>query len=70
MANEGWKKEGINFEYKVEGDYLIMRVDLTKNHGPSKSGKTITVGTSSGNKTVEGYKEIRKMGVNVYRYEE
>ena len=50
----------------VEGDTLIIKVDLSKDFGPSKSGKTIIVASTEGNATVQGREE--RVGLNVYRY--
>ncbi len=55
-----------NVEMIVEGDTLLIRVDLMKEFGRSKSGKTIIVASTEGNATVPGRKE--KIGLNVYRY--
>ena len=55
-----------NIEMVVEGDTLIVRVDLTKNFGPSRSGKTVIVASTEGNVSVPDRDE--KIGVNVYRY--
>lgn len=37
-----------NVETKVEGKILVIRVDLSKEFGYSKTGKSITVATTSG----------------------
>ncbi len=55
-----------NVEMSIEGDSLIIKIDLTKDFGESKSGKTIIVASTEGNVTVPGRKE--KVGLNVYRY--
>ena len=55
-----------NVEMTVEEDTLIIKVDLTKDFGQSKSGKTIIVASTEGNATVPGRNE--KIGLNVYRY--
>jgi hypothetical protein len=55
-----------NVEMIVEGDTLIIKVDLTKDFGQSKSGKTIIVASTEGNANVPGRRE--KIGLNVYRY--
>ena len=55
-----------NIEMSVEGDTLIIKVDLTKDFGPSKSGKTIIVASTEGNVSVPDRNE--KIGLNVYRY--
>lgn len=55
-----------NVDMRVEGDMLILRVDLTKESGPSASGKTTIVASTEGNAAVPGHDEI-KVGLNVYR---
>jgi hypothetical protein len=55
-----------NVEMKVEGDRLVITVDLSKEFGESKSGKSITIASTDGNVSVPGREEI-KIGVNVYR---
>ncbi|MHC1745742.1 MAG: hypothetical protein AB9895_01205 [Negativicutes bacterium] len=54
-----------NIEMKVEGDKLIITVDLSKRFGKSSSGKSIIVASSEGNQSVPGKEEI-KIGLNVY----
>lgn len=53
-----------NAALKVDGNKLTITVDLSKDHGPSKSGKTIIIATSSGNQKIEGTDAI--IGLNVY----
>ena len=55
-----------NVEMTVEGDTLVIKVDLKKDFGKSKSGKTLIVASTEGNADVPGRKE--KIGLNVYRY--
>jgi len=55
-----------NVEMTVEKETLIIKVDLSKDFGPSKSGKTIIVASTEGNATVPGREE--RVGLNVYRY--
>jgi hypothetical protein len=57
-----------NIEMTVEGDTLIIKVDLSKDFGPSKSGKTIIVASTEGNMSVPERDE--KIGLNIYRYPE
>ena len=57
-----------NVEWEIKGDKLIIEIDLTKEFGPSKSGKTITIASTRGNKQVEGTDAI--IGLNVYKYPE
>lgn len=53
-----------NAALKVDGNKLTITVDLSKDHGPSKSGKTIIIATSSGNQKIDGTDAI--IGLNVY----
>ena len=55
-----------NIEMTVEGNILTIKVDLTKEFGPSSSGKTIIIASTEGNISVEGH-ETAKVGLNVYR---
>ena len=55
-----------NLEMTVEGETLIIKVDLSKDFGPSKSGKTIIIASTEGNVSVPERDE--KIGLNVYRY--
>ena len=57
-----------NIEMTVEGETLIIKVDLSKDFGPSKSGKTIIVASTEGNVSVLEREE--KIGLNIYRYPE
>jgi len=53
-----------NIKTNLNGDVLTIIVDLSKDFGPSKSGKTISIASTLGNKKV---KENVFLGVNVYR---
>lgn len=55
-----------NVDVKVENDVLVIRISLKKEFGPSKSGKTIIVATTSGNQEVPGANGLR-LGLNAYR---
>ncbi|MCX9081670.1 MAG: hypothetical protein OIN83_05690 [Candidatus Methanoperedens sp.] len=55
-----------NVEMSVEGNTLTIKVDLSKEFGPSTSGKTIIIASSEGNQSIPG-KEAVKIGLNVYR---
>ena len=59
-----------NVQMEVKGNNLIITIDLTQDHGPSKSGKTIAVASTLGNVNVPGeeFSHI-KVGLNVYKYE-
>ncbi len=54
-----------NVEMNVEGSVLTIRVDLSKEFGPSSTGKTIIIASTEGNVTVPNRQE--KVGLNVYR---
>ena len=54
-----------NVEMSVDGNILTIKVDLSKEFGPSSSGKTIIVASTEGNVTIEDRAE--KVGLNVYR---
>ena len=58
-----------NVEMTVEGNILTIKIDLTKEFGPSASGKTIIIATSEGNQSIPGAEE-KKIGVNVYKRRE
>jgi len=55
-----------NVDMSIEGNILTIKVDLTKDFGPSSSGKTIIIASSEGNQSVPG-KEAVKIGLNVYK---
>jgi hypothetical protein len=54
-----------NVEMSIAGNILTIRVDLSKEFGPSSSGKTIIVASTEGNISVPDREE--KIGLNVYR---
>jgi hypothetical protein len=54
-----------NVEMSVEGTMLTIRVDLSKEFGPSSTGKTIIIASTEGNVTIPNRQE--KVGLNVYR---
>jgi hypothetical protein len=54
-----------NVEMSVLGNILTITVDLSKEFGPSSSGKTIIIASTEGNVAVPRREE--KVGLNVYR---
>ena len=54
-----------NVEMRVEGTILTITVDLSKEFGPSSTGKTIIIASTEGNVTIPNRQE--KVGLNVYR---
>jgi hypothetical protein len=55
-----------NVEMAVVDNILTIKVDLTREFGPSSSGKTIIIATTEGNVSLPGH-EDKKVGLNVYR---
>jgi hypothetical protein len=49
----------------LEGDILTIKVDVSKEFGPSASGKTIIIATTEGNVSIPGSEE-KKIGLNIY----
>jgi ABC-type molybdate transport system ATPase subunit len=59
-------QESKNVRLSLDGNTLVIRVDLTKDYGLSGSGKTNIVATSAGFMRVPGREEI-SVGLNVVR---
>ena len=57
-----------NIEMNISADKLTVVVDLKKNFGKSKTGKSIIIATTEGNQSLP-YKESMKMGLNIYKAE-
>ena len=55
-----------NVEFEVQGDQLIIRIDLSQELGVSSSGKSVIIATTGGNVEVPGWEAV-KVGLNVYR---
>jgi hypothetical protein len=55
-----------NIEMKVEGSILTITVDLSKEFGPSASGKTIIIASTEGNVSIPDAEE-KKIGLNIYK---
>lgn len=56
-----------NIEITHKDQTLTITIDLSKTYGPSKSGKTIIIASTEGNKEVA--KGVH-MGLNIYKYPE
>ena len=54
-----------NVQMAVDGNILTIKVDLTKEFGPSSSGKTIIIASTEGSVSIPDREE--KVGLNVYR---
>ena len=55
----------INAKLSTKGNILTITVDLSEDHGPSKSGKTIIVASTQGNKPIEDTGAT--IGLNIYK---
>ena len=55
-----------NIQMHVEGSKLVIEIDLTKDLGPSASGKTTLVASTEGNVTIDGREGFR-LGLNVFK---
>jgi len=55
-----------NIQMTVDGDKLIITVDLSQEFGLSSSGKSITIASTEGNISVPGREDV-KVGLNVYK---
>jgi hypothetical protein len=55
-----------NVDISVEGNILTIKVDLSKDFGPSSSGKTNIIATTEGNISIPGREEV-KIGLNIYK---
>lgn len=53
-----------NVETTREGSILTIKIDLDKEHGRSKSGKTIIIATTSGNQVID---DNVYLGLNCYK---
>ncbi len=54
-----------NIDMQVEGSLLTIKVDLSKEFGPSSSGKTTIIATTEGNISIPGRED--KIGLNIYK---
>ena len=55
--------QGEGFQARVEGDKLLIEVDLAREGIPSRSGKTMVIASSRGNLKIGDV----MLGLNVYR---
>jgi hypothetical protein len=54
-----------NVELTIDGTMLTIKVDLSKDFGPSSSGKTTIIASTEGNVSIPGREE--KIGLNIYK---
>lgn len=55
-----------NVEMSREGNILTIKVDLSREFGPSSSGKTIIIATTEGNVSIPD-DDDKKIGLNIYK---
>ncbi len=55
-----------NVDLNLEGNILTIKVDISKDFGPSASGKSTTIASTEGNKSLPGKEDI-KIGLNIYK---
>ncbi|NVM55829.1 MAG: hypothetical protein HWN66_19170 [Candidatus Helarchaeota archaeon] len=56
---------GRNVLYKIENDRLFLEIDLKAEKTPSKSGKSLIIASTHGNKRIFQDQEIF-LGLNLY----
>lgn len=57
---------GKNIEIVVKDGKAIITVDLSKDYGPSSSGKSRIIASSEGNAEIPGAPGV-KLGLNIYK---
>ena len=59
-----------NISMEVSGNVLTVTIDLSKDQGPSKSGKTVVIASTAGNVDIPGHDlpYVIKLGLNCYHY--
>lgn len=58
-----------NVSIKQEGKLLKITIDLSKNFGPSQSGKTDIIATTSGNRQLMGFEDQGVfLGLTLYQW--
>ena len=55
-----------NIQLEQNENILTITIDLSKEFGVSKSGKSVIIASTEGNKPVPNKEDV-KLGVNVYR---
>jgi hypothetical protein len=56
-----------NIELKIEGTKLILTVDLSKEIGPSSSGKNTLIASTEGNANVPGFEGVKVVSTSTRR---
>lgn len=56
----------LNVKMEIQGDELIIKVNLKEEFGRSKSGKSTIIATTAGNVSIPNHSDIH-LGLNVYK---
>ena len=56
-----------NVSMKAEGKELVIKIDLSKEFGASKSGKTTIIASTEGNVPYNDGEQVVFVGLNVYK---
>ena len=56
---------GKNIEAMINGNFLTLTIDLSKNQGKSSSGKSIIIASTKGNLSIVGTEAV--IGLNIYK---
>lgn len=54
-----------NVKLTINGNKLLIEVDLSQNFGPSSSGKSVVIASTEGNQPIG--KDDIKIGLNIYK---
>lgn len=58
-----------NVEMSLDGNILTIKVDISKEFGPSSSGKTTIIASTEGNQSLPEREDV-KVGLNIYKKRE
>ncbi len=57
-----------NYTTEVQGDFLVIKVDLTKDSGKSKTGKSTIISSTHGAQPIPGLDQKVRLNLNLYKY--
>lgn len=55
-----------NVDMEMEGDILVIRINMTQTQGKSSTGKSTIIATTAGNKPVPGWNDCF-LGLNIFK---
>jgi len=56
-----------NVQIETKEDRIIITIDTSKTLGPSRSGKSVIVATTGGNKKIDTPNGVISLGINAYK---